>query len=149
MPRARRWRNTRTAAALAAACLLGAGCAKDATSVTVTVDADSTVPPILILRTAVARAADPTRPVTANRSSPYEGDAAGRPGPFVFPLLLPVTIDARYAGPVVVTVEGIDWDTGTTIARGEATTAVVAQKDVQTSLTLTAAPPGGGDGGLD
>jgi hypothetical protein len=148
MPR-RRWRDVRTAAALAAACLLGAGCAKDATSLTVTVDADSTVPPLLILRTAVARAADPARPVTANRSSPYAGDAADRPGPFAFPLLLPVTIDASYAGPVVVTVEGIDWDTGAVTARGDATAVVVAQQDVQTALTLTAAPPGAGDGGID
>ena len=38
-------------------------------------------------------------------------DAADRPGPFVFPLVLSLTVDASLAGPVTVTVEGLDWDT--------------------------------------
>ena len=147
MPRPQRWRQTFTAAALSAATLLGGGCAKDATSVLVTVSADATVPSILILRSAVARADDPANPSSSNRSSPYEGDAADRPGPFLFPLLLPVTVDASLAGPVVVTVEGIDWDTAAVNARGSAAAVVVAQKQTETSLMLTATPIDGGDAG--
>ncbi len=146
-PRRHRWWQTLTVAALSAAALFGAGCAKDATSVLVTVGVDATVPSILILRSAVARADDPAHPVSSKRSSPYEGDAADRPGPFLFPLLLPVTVDASLAGPVVVTVEGIDWDTAAVNARGSAAAVVVAQQQTETSLTLTATPSDGGDAG--
>ena len=148
MPRRQRWRLALTVAALSAATLFSAGCAKDVTSVMVTVSADDTVPSILILRSAVARADDLAHPVSSKRSSPYEGDAADRPGPFLFPLLLPVTVDASLAGPVVVTMEGIDWDTVAVIAQGSAA-AVVAQKQAETSLTLTATAGDGGDGGRD
>jgi hypothetical protein len=135
--------------ALAAAILVGAGCAKEPTSVAVLVDADATVPPILILRSTLASAADPTRASSGERSSPYESDAADRPGPFLFPLQLGVTVDPSFAGPVVITIEGIDWDTHAVIARGSTPAAVVAQQTTQASLTLAAVAPTGGDGGTD
>jgi hypothetical protein len=121
---------------LAAALSCGAGCAKDSTSVFVTVDANATVPPILILRTTVARAADPSVRATANRSSSYAGDAADRPGPFVFPLGLSLTVDASFAGPVVVTIDGLDWDTLAVTASGSMDATIVAQQQTQASLTL-------------
>jgi hypothetical protein len=140
----------RCAVAALAAGLLGAGCAKDATSVVVTVDADGTVPPLLILRTTVARAADPATQSSAERTSPYSSDAADRPGPFLFPLDLDVTVDSGFAGAVVVTVEGLDWDTHAVTARGSGPATVVAQKSTTASLTLAGVVnTGGGDAGTD
>jgi hypothetical protein len=125
-----------------AAAALGAGCARDATAVEVTVNAEAAVPPILILRTAVARADDLDRRVSSDRSSPYAGDAGDRPGPFEFPLLLSVTVDASFAGPVVVTVQGIDWDTHAVTASGVGDAVVVAQKTTDAALTLVRAAVG-------
>lgn len=123
--------------AVALACI--AGCAKDPTSVFLVVDADSTVPPILILRTVVERAGDPASRASVERSSNYGSDAADRPGPFLFPLGLPLTIDQTYAGPVIITIEGVDWDTHAVTASGSATATVVAQTMTDASVTLTAA----------
>jgi len=142
-------RNALGIAAVAAAVAVAAGCAKEPTSVAVLVEADATVPPILILRSTLASAADPTRTSSGQRSSPYGSDAADRPGPFAFPLELPVSVDASFAGPVVITIEGIDWDTHAVTARGSTPAAVVAQQTIQASLTLTAVAPVGGDGGTD
>ena len=85
----------------------------------------------------------------SDRSSPYASDAADRPGPFVFPLSLPQTVDPSFAGLVDVTVEGLDWDTHAVIASGTTSGAVVAQKTTTASLTLqpTAQPGAGADGG--
>jgi len=142
-------RNALGIGAVAAAVAVAAGCAKEPTSVAVLVEADATVPPILILRSTLASAADPTRASSGQRSSPYGSDAADRPGPFAFPLELPVTVDSSLAGPVVITIEGIDWDTHAVTARGSTPAAVVAQQTIQASLTLTAVAPVGGDGGTD
>lgn len=141
----------RHALAALAIALCAAGCAKDPTAVNVTVSADATVPPILILRTTVTDADDPTRVGSSERSSPYASDdAADRPGPFGFPVDIALTIDATFAGPVLVTVEGIDWDTHAVTAAGSTTGTVVAQQTTAASLTLTAATTGGaGDGGTD
>jgi hypothetical protein len=140
----------RHALALAVA-LCGAGCAKDPTAVDVTVNADATAPAILLLRTTVTDADDPSRVGSSERSSPYASDdAADRPGPFGFPTDIALTIDPTFAGPVVVTVEGLDWDTHAVIAAGSTTASVVAQTTTAASLTLTAVPTGGaGDGGTD
>ena len=127
----------------------GLGCAKDPTSVFVVVDADSNVPPILILRTVVERVGDPASRSSVERSSGYLSDAADRPGPFLFPLGIPLTVDQTYAGPVIITVEGVDWDTRGVTARGSASATVVAQKISEAAVTLTAAASGGGDGGSD
>jgi len=115
----------------------------------VVVDADSTVPPILILRTVVERAGDPASRASVERSSNYGSDAADRPGPFLFPLGLPLTVDQTYAGAVIITIEGVDWDTHAVTARGSSSATVVAQQVSEASLTLTAATSGGGDGGSD
>jgi hypothetical protein len=128
-----------------AAAASGAGCAKDATRLYVSVEADATVPAILLLRTTIARAADPGQPVTSDRTSPYAGDAGDRPAPFVFPLGLPMTIDPSFAGPVVVTVEGLDWDSHVVLARGGGDAVVVAEKETDAALTLTAATAGAAD----
>jgi hypothetical protein len=127
------------------------GCAKDPTAVNVTVNADATVPAILILRTTVTDADDPTRVGSSDRSSPYgSDDAADRPGPFGFPVDIPLTIDATFAGPVIVTVEGIDWDNHAVTAAGSTTGSVVAQQTTAASLTMTAVTTGTtGDGGTD
>jgi hypothetical protein len=132
-----------------AAAVLGAGCAKDATTVTVSVYAEANVPPILILRTAVARADDLEQRASSDRSSPYASDAADRPGPFVFPLSLPVSVDASFAGPVIVTVQGLDWVTKAVTASGVGDAVVVAQKTTTASLTLVAVAVGATDGGRD
>jgi hypothetical protein len=132
-----RSRHPSSVTLLAVALSLGLGCAKDPTSVFVVVDADSTVPPILILRTVVERAGDPASRASADRSSPYASDAADRPGPFLFPLGLPLTVDQTYAGPVTITIEGVDWDTHAVTASGSATATVVAQKMSEALVTLT------------
>jgi len=149
MRRIRMARNALGIAALAGAVSVAAGCAKEPTSVSVVVNADATIPPILILRSTLTSAADPTRASSGQRSSPYGSDAADRPGPFLFPLLLPVSVDASFAGPVVITVEGLDWDTHAVTARGTTSASVAAEKTTQASLTLTAVAPVGGDGGTD
>ena len=132
---------------LAVALSIGPGCANDPTSVFVVIAADSTVPPILILRTVVERAGDPASRASAERSSNYAGDAADRPGPFLFPLGLPLTVNQTYAGPVIITIEGVDWDTHAVTARGSASATVVAQNVSEATLTLTAVATGGGQGG--
>jgi hypothetical protein len=143
-----RTRQLAGATLLAVMLSFGLGCAKDPTSVFLVVDADSTVPAILILRTVVERAGDPASRSSVERLSNYASDAADRPGPFLFPLGLPLTVDQTYAGPVIITVEGVDWDTRGVTARGSASATVVAQKSAEATLTLTAVASGGGDGGL-
>jgi len=143
-------RHAAFVAALSAAVILGAGCAKESTSVIATVSAETTVPPILILRTVVMRPADLSRTAMAERSSPYASDAADRPGPFVFPLELAVTADESWVGSVVLTVEGLDWDTHAVTALGSTSASIVAQQKTTASLTLTLPiGGGGGDGGTD
>src|SRR5262245_25664427 len=61
------WSRSFGIAVMAGGCMLGAGCAKDATSVVVIVAADGTVPPLLILRTTVAHADDPATQSSAER----------------------------------------------------------------------------------
>jgi hypothetical protein len=137
-------------AVLAAALSAGAGCAKDATSLDVTVLADSAVPPILILKSTVATHDSPPRASTSERSSNYEGDAGDRPGPFVFPLQLSLTVDSSLAGFVTITVEGIDWDTHAVTATAATSGALVAGHRTVSLLTLSPVPSGGGaDGGTD
>ncbi|HZY06478.1 MAG TPA: hypothetical protein VFE69_01995, partial [Ilumatobacteraceae bacterium] len=76
MRRIRMARNALGIAALAGAVSVAAGCAKEPTSVSVVVNADATIPPILILRSTLTSAADPTRASSGQRSSPYGSDAA-------------------------------------------------------------------------
>jgi hypothetical protein len=134
-------------AVLSAALCVGAGCAKDSTQVLVLVDTAPSVAPILILRGSVGLRYDPSRVAGSDRTSPYASDAADRPGPFVFPLILPLTVDATFAGLVDVTVEGLDWDTHAVIASGSTAGALVAERTTTAALTLT--PTRGGDAGAD
>ena len=126
-----------------------AGCAKDPTTIVVGVGIDSTVPPVLILGVDVVSASDPTKTASSRLSSSTPSDAGDRPGPFYFPLLLPVSVDASFAGPVTLTVEGIDWDTAAVIATGSVTANVVAQQSTSADIVLTAAGTPAGDGGGD
>ena len=143
-------RNTFRIGVLAAVLAGGAGCAKDPTSVLVTVSADAAVPPILILKSTVTTQDDLARVSTSSRSSRNEGDAGDRPGPFVFPLELSLTVDSSQKGLVNITVEGVDWDTYAVIASGTTMSVVVPEHNVAASVTLLrAALIGGGDAGTD
>ena len=132
--------SMRTLGALFLGAALSGGCAKDATSILVNVGAEADVPPILILRSTIVRSEDTNVRSSAERSSNAESDAADRPGPFVFPFQLSLTVDQSFGGAVTVIVEGLDWDTHTVIAAGSTAATVVAQKATDASLTLSAAP---------
>jgi hypothetical protein len=136
---------------LAAVIALGAfaGCAKDPTTIVVSLGIDSTVPPLLILGVDVVSNADPTLTASSRFTSPEPGDAGDRPGPFYFPLLLPVTVDASFAGPVTLTVEGLDWTSYAVIATGSTTAGAVAQQSTSADIVLTATGAPAGDGGGD
>jgi hypothetical protein len=125
------------------------GCAKNPTTILVAVGADATVPPLLILRTSVVSTEDPTRTTGSDQTSPETGDASDRPGPFALPLLVPLTVDPSLAGPVVVTVQGLDWDTHAVIAVGSADAAVVGGHETNATVVLSAMGLPGADGGTD
>ena len=119
------------------ACALGAGaCAKDSTSVLTIIEAEAAAPPILLLQARVARADDPTRATSSRFTSANLGDAADRPAPFVFPFAMSLTVDASFAGAVVITIDGLDWDSNAVIASGSTTADVVAQRDTQATVKL-------------
>jgi len=133
------------AVAVAAAALASSACAKSQTDVLTLVSADATVPPILILRVTVAGA---TGQSMGSLRSMAVGDAADRPAPFSFPLSLPVTADPTLAGPVTITIDGLDWDTYAVIASGSAPAQVVPEQETAAAVTLAAVPGGAGaDGG--
>jgi hypothetical protein len=142
-------RVTAMVAGAVLAVVIAVGCAKESTSLFVGVDADPSVPPILILRTTVARVDDPSVQSSASRASPYASDAADRPGPWLFPVGLPLTVDPVFAGDVTVTVDGIDWDTSAVIASGDTSATIAAQKQTTASLTLEPIRTAGSDGGTD
>ena len=133
-----RSRLEQRAAAAMFACALAAGaCAKDATSVLTVIEADTAVPPILLLQARIARAGDPARMSSSRFASPYAAvDAGDRPGPFVFPFAYALTMDAAFAGPIVITLEGLDWDTNAVIATGTTNADVVAQRETQATVEL-------------
>jgi hypothetical protein len=134
-----RLRVERRLAGALLACALGVGagaCAKDSTSVLTTIEADAAAPPILLLQARVARADDPTRATSGRFTSSNIGDAADRPGPFVFPFTMSLTVDASFAGAVVITIDGLDWDSNAVIASGTTTADVVAQHDTQATVRL-------------
>jgi hypothetical protein len=124
-----------------------AACSKTPSTVLTTVYVDDTVPPLLALQTVVARASDPTVQISAARQSPFPGDAADRPAPFEFPLSLPVTMDPSFAGEVILTVNGLDWDSGKVLASDHTLVQVIAGQQTTASVTLTATGGAGGAGG--
>lgn len=126
------------------------GCAKPPTVVRVRADADATVPPLYLLRSTVVLQADPAHPAVVPQVSQAIGDASDRPGPYQFPLALPVNLPPGWSGAATVTLEGMDWMMQTVvIARGTTTATLVGEKTTEASLTLTAVAGGGpgGDGG--
>jgi hypothetical protein len=142
----------RVAGAIAIAIGISAGisgCAKSSTSVYALIDADATVPPVLILRVLVASSADPSMRAGSELSSWNTSDAADRPGPFLFPMGLPITVSDTLAGPVTITVEGLDWDTHAVIARSTVSALVAAERQTFAMMTLSAVAGGSNDGGID
>lgn len=133
-----------SAAALVLAACLGAGCAKAPTDVLTSVNADATVPPLLILRVTVVGS---TGTSSGGLRSTAQGDAADRPAPFTFPMLLPVNADPAAAGSVTITIDGLDWDTRAVLASGSTTARIVPEHETRAALTLSAVPGGGTDGG--
>jgi hypothetical protein len=125
------------------------GCATVPTSVYAIIDADATVSGVRILRLIVARTSDPAQRSSNELASSATSDAADRPGPFQFPFGFPLTFADSLAGPVTITIEGLDWDTRAVIA--VASTDVIAVEKGQTvaTLTLTAVRGGSNDGGVD
>jgi hypothetical protein len=115
---------------------LAAGCAKDPTTIVTEVGTDTGVPPLLILRTSVASTTNLERTSTAEQSSLERGDAGDRPGAFRFPLALWLTVDPSFAGPVVVSIQGLDWDTHAVVAEGSGSAAVVAGQETRAVVIL-------------
>jgi hypothetical protein len=142
-------RQALRAAVAAVVLVAAAGCAKDPTSVFVVIGADASVPPLMILRTTVTRAGDASMKTSSERSSSAESDAADRPGPFPFPFGMKLTVDPSFAGAVVVTIEGLDWDTHAVLASGSADAVIEAQGMTEASLTLAPVRGVVVDGGTD
>jgi hypothetical protein len=116
--------------------LSGGGCAKEPTSVITLIEADAAVPPVLQLGVRIAPADDPARASTSRFSSSNLGDAADRPAPFVFPFARSLTVDASLAGPVVITLEALDWDTNAVTAAGSTNAEVIPQRETQATVRL-------------
>lgn len=137
---------------LGLALALGLGmisCAKSPTVVLATVTADITVAPLLVVTATVVSQTTGKR-WSNSYVSQARGDGGGRPAPFNLPLQLALQVRADVAGPVSVTIESINWDTNTVIARGTSTAEVTAEQQTLAAVMLTAvAPPEmtGADGG--
>ena len=121
-------------------------CAQSSTVIETLVSADSTVPPVLILQMAVTNIARPGLQSSSQLASLNPGFEAGVPGPFAFPIELPISVDPSFAGTVTVTVQGLDWNTYAVIASGSATAQVVAHQQTHAAITLTAPPTCDGAG---
>lgn len=127
-----------------------AACAQSSTVVETTVNVDMAAPPLLLMRITVTSATDPARMSQSAIRSLLIGDAADRPAPFIFPLVLPVSVDPSFAGDVVILLEGLDWDTKAVVASGSTTATVVAEQKTQATLTLSAVvTPTVPDGGAE
>lgn len=122
---------------------LAVGCAKDPTTVVTEVGVDTNVPPLLILRTSVASTTNLERMSTHEQSSLEQGDAGDRPGPFRFPLALWLTVDPSFAGSVLVSIQGLDWDTHAVIAEGSGAGEVVPGRETRAIVILRPPVPMG------
>lgn len=118
--------------------VLAAACAKDPTTIVTEVGTDATVPPLRILRTAIASTTNLERVFAAERSSLEESDAGDRPGAFRFPLALWLTVDPTLAGPVIVSIQGLDWDSHAVVAEGSGLGEVVAGGETRAVVILSA-----------
>ncbi len=119
------------------------GCAKSPTVILTRVDADSTVPPLLLLRATIVSDHDAGKQASSSFVSLAPGDAADQPAPYAFPLDLPLSLSPSLAGPVTLTIEGLDSASGMVVARGSAPAEVVREQQTHASLTLTAVLAGG------
>lgn len=134
--------------AVAIGLVAATACAKAPTVVNVQLSADTTVPPLLLLRTTIARPALPDVVASTTFLSRAAKGEAGLPGPFVFPLVLPVNVPPGWAGDVEIVVEGLSSDTAEVVARGRASATAVRETTTEASAALTAVSGGGGtDGG--
>ena len=134
-------------AAVATPVALGS-CAKSPTVILVEISADDTAPPVLLLRTTVARGSDPSQLATNLFGSLSRGDAADRPAPYLFPMLLPINVPPDWSGAVTILVEGRDWNTYAVNATGTTSVDLVPEHQNQAMLTLTGVGGGGDtDGG--
>ena len=130
-----------------AALLVDGACSQTPSTLFMTITADDGTPPIADMRTTITSLTNPGLVSSNQRRSLAVGDASDRPLPFQFPLYIPLTLDTAFAGAVTLTVEGLDWDTQSVIARGTTTATVVASQQTDAALTLTATPPATGAGG--
>ena len=149
-----RWAAKSTPAVLAAVLsLVGVlaleGCAKSPTVVMTQISVDDTVPPILQLRTTLSLDSDPSNVASNMFSSLFHGDAADRPAPYRFPMLIQVAAPPDWSGPATIVVEGLDWDTNKVNATGTAAAQVNAGQVSQAALTLTGVIIVDTDGGVD
>jgi len=115
---------------------LAVACAKDPTTIVTEVGVAADVPPLLILRTIVASTTNLEHTSTSEQSSLEQGDAGDRPGPFRFPLALWLTVDPSFAGPVLVSLQGLDWDTHAVVAEGSGTGEVVPGRETRAIVIL-------------
>jgi hypothetical protein len=136
----------RVAASVVAAVAF-AGCAKSPTLILTHVDVDETAPAILVMRATLASVSDQSKVATSSFVSLAAGDASDLPAPYRFPLELPLYASPTFAGGITVTIEGLDYATGTVVARGTTSAQVVTEQQTRASLTLTAVAPVGGDAG--
>jgi hypothetical protein len=114
-------------------------CAKTPTVIVATVNIDATVPPLMQIRTIVTRPTDPLESVSNMLSSLFRGDAADRPAPYPFPMLVSIAVPPAWpTGTVQVTIEGLDWDTNAVNATGSTSAEVDPGNVTQAALTLTA-----------
>jgi hypothetical protein len=131
----------------AVTCLATAGgCAKSPTVVNVQVAVDDTVAPLVLLRSRIALQSDPAYAAINDIVSRYEGDG-GLAGPFIFPMLFPVAVPTGWAGDVVITVEGLNWQDGKVAATGTTSATATREQTTEAAVTLTGVAPSGTDGG--
>ena len=112
------------AASVFAGLLASLACAADPTGIALVVSVDQSVPVCSLLDVTI------------------DGDSSG------FPTTLMVTVPSSVSGTVNVTVNGLDWMDGHTIARGTGTANVSPRHTTQAAVTLTAVTAPAGDGGV-
>jgi hypothetical protein len=135
---------------MAAMTIIPGSCARSPTVVLTEISVDATVPAIVQLRTTAALQTDPSQRISNMLSSLFRGAAPDRPAPYVFPMRLPIQVPPAWMGPVMITIEGLDWDTSAVNAAGSTTAEVVAAHQTSAALTLTGvasttSPDGGAD----
>jgi hypothetical protein len=124
-------------------------CAQAPTVIDTEVASDGTVPPILILQMTVTNDANASLQSSSQQVSLNPGLEAGVPGPFSFPLVLPISVNSSLAGTVTVTVQGLDWNTSAAIAAGSTSAQVVAGKTTHAFLTLSSTTSSRASGAAD